>query len=284
VLTESSTGNFVLDERLESIPKQSPQRGSSNAVIYTVRAIPSPRDAGNFVGPLNRRTMAYKVLLASLPFAGSALYLAYLHVTLSRRVQCRTTPYLQDRSISIPSTAQTSPEDCIVHHECARKTVARESLGGSTPEELLTAFLRHTTTMFSTRPPAWVIWHMIKDAKDRESFNAVYIRSLRFLPGDRVCGVYVVTGRDQERITLTLDAPASYRGPSVEGFLVVGVKEEGGQTTFINHTVMWREKGKGSAGVLEGKFGRWMHALMVRGLVEGGVQQLCKEIEEKKEV
>jgi len=27
----------VLDERLESMPKQSPQHGSSNAVIYTVR-------------------------------------------------------------------------------------------------------------------------------------------------------------------------------------------------------------------------------------------------------
>jgi len=228
--------------------------------------------------------MTYKVLLVSLPFAGSALYLAYLHATLSRKVQCRTTPYLQDKSISIPSIAQRSPEDYIVHHECARKTVARESFGGSKPEELLVPFLRHTMAIFCTRPPAWGIWHMIKDAKDRESFNAAYIRSLRFAPGDRVCGVYVVTSRNGKRVTLTLDAPASYRGPSVEGLLVVEVKEEGGQTTFINHTVMWREKGKGSAGVLEGKFGRWMHALMVRGLVEGGVQQLCKDIEDKKRI
>jgi len=228
--------------------------------------------------------MAYKVFLASLPFAGSALYLAYLHTTLSRKVQCRTTPYLQDKSIPIPSTAQTSPEDCIVHHECARKTVARESLGGSRPEELLAPFLRHTMAIFSTRPPAWGIWFMIKDAKDRDSFSAAYIRSLRFSPGDRVCGVYVVTSRDNERVTLTLDAPASYKGPPVDGILVVEVKEERDRITFINHTVMWREKGKGHAGVLEGKFGRWMHALMVRGLVEGGVQQLCRGIEEKKGV
>jgi len=226
--------------------------------------------------------MAYKVLLVSLLFTGPALYLAYLHATLSRKVQCQTTPYLQDETIAIPSIARTRPADYIVHHECARKTVARESFGGSKPEELLVPFLRHTMAIFSTRPPAWGIWHMIKDAKDRESFNAAYIRSLGFAPGDRVCGVYVVTSRDDERIALTLDAPASYKGPSVDGMLVVEVKEERQRIAFINHTVMWREKGKESAGVLEGKFGRWMHALMVRGLVEGGVHQLCKDIEDKK--
>ena len=226
--------------------------------------------------------MAYKVFLISLPFAGSALYLAYLHATLSQKVQCRTTPYLQDKSISIPSIAQMSSEDYIIHHECAHKTVARDTFAGSRPEELLLPFLRHTMTIFSTRPPAWGIWYMIKDAKDRASFNAVYIRSLRFLPRDRVCGVYVVTSREQERITLTLHAPASYKGPSVEGMLVVEVKEQRDKITFVNHTVMWREKGKGDAGVLEGRIVRWMHGLMVRGLVEGGVQRLCKEIEEKK--
>jgi len=228
--------------------------------------------------------MAFQVILVSLPFAGSALYLAYLYATLSRKVQCQTTPYLQNRTIAIPSIVQTSPENYIVHHECARKTVAREPLGGPKPEELLIPFLRHTMATFSTRPPSWGIWYMIKDAKDRESFNAAYIRSLRFTPGDRVCGVYVVTSRDNERVTLTLDAPASYKGPSVEGILVVEVKEQGDNITFVNHTVMWREKGKGHAGVLEGKFGRWMHALMVRGLVEGGVQRLCKDIEDKKRV
>lgn len=93
-----------------------------------------------------------------------------------------------------------------------------------------------------------------------------------------------MTSREQERITLTLDAPASYKGPPVEGVLVVEIKEEGDRVAFINHTVMWRERGKGSAVVLEGKIGRWMHALMVRGLVEGGMRRLCREFEEKKGV
>jgi hypothetical protein len=83
-------------------------------------------------------------------------------------------------------------------------------------------------------------------------------------------------------ITLTLDAPGSYERLLVEGMLVIEVKEEGGQTTFINHTTMWREKGKGNAGVLEGVVGRWMHRLMVRGLIESGVRKLSAEIEEKK--
>ncbi|CAG5154290.1 uncharacterized protein ALTATR162_LOCUS3546 [Alternaria atra] len=227
------------------------------------------------------RNMAYKFLLASLPFAGSALYLTYLHITLSRSVQCQTTPYLQDKSIAIPDTVQNSSENYIIHHECTRKKISTVALGASKPE-MMVLFLRHTMATFSKRPPAWGIWYMIKDAKDRNTFNSAYIRSLQFVLGDRVCGVYVVTSRDKERITLTLDAPGSYKGPLVEGMLVVEVKEEGDQTTFINHTVMWREKGKGNAGVLEGVVGRWMHGLMVRGLIESGVQKLSAEIEEKK--
>ncbi|PVH90443.1 hypothetical protein DM02DRAFT_19494 [Periconia macrospinosa] len=226
--------------------------------------------------------MTYKLLLVSLPFAGSALYLAYLHINLSRNVQCQTTHYLQDETITIPKTIQDSSEKYIIHHECARKTIPTASLETSSKPEMLTLFLRHTMATFSRYPPAWGIWYLIKDTKDRNTFNSAYIRSLQFVLGDRVCGVYLVTSRDKERITLTLNAPRSYVGPLVGGILVVEVKEEGSQTNFANHTVMWREKGKGSAGVLEGVVGRWMHGLMVRGLIESGVRQLLAELEEKK--
>ena len=225
--------------------------------------------------------MAYKFLLASLPSAGSALYLTYLHITLSRSVQCQTTSYLQDKSITIPDTVQNSSENYIIHHECARKTISTAHLGAS-KSEMMVLFLRHTMAIFSKRPPAWGIWYMIKDAKDRNTFDSTHIRSLQFVLGDRVCGVYVVASHDKERITLTLDAPGSYERLLVEGMLVIEVKEEGDQTTFINHTTMWREKGKGNAGVLEGVVGRWMHGLMVRGLIESGVRKLSAEIEEKK--
>jgi hypothetical protein len=226
--------------------------------------------------------MTYKLLLISLPFAGSVLYLTYLHINLSRNVQCQTTHYLQDETIAIPKTVQNSLENYIIHHECARKTISTASLETSSKSETLTLFLRHTMATFSRYPPAWGIWYLIKDAKDKNTFNSEHIRSLQFVLGDRVCGVYLVTSRDKERITLTLNAPGSYIGPLVEGILVVEIKEEESRTTFVNHTVMWREKGKGSAGVLEGAVGRWMHGLMVRGLIESSVRRLLAELEGKK--
>jgi hypothetical protein len=226
--------------------------------------------------------MTYKLLLASLPFAGSAFYLTYLHLNLSRRVKCQTTHYLQDETILVPKTVQNSPERYIIHHECARKSIPTASLKTSSKPEMLTLFLRNTMATFSRYPPAWGIWYLIKDSKDRSTFNSAYIRSLPFALGDRACGVYVVSSRDAARITLELNAPESYTGPLVEGMLVVEIKEEGDETTFVNHTVMWREKGKGSGGILESTGGRWMHGLMVRGLVESGVRQLLAEPADKK--
>ncbi|KAF2247765.1 hypothetical protein BU26DRAFT_487481 [Trematosphaeria pertusa] len=226
--------------------------------------------------------MTYKLLLATLPIAGSVFYLTYLHLNLSRKVQCQTKPYPQDKTITLPSTIQNRPEKYIIHHERARKSIPTASLGTYSKPETLTLLLRHTMATFSRQPPAWGIWYLIKDAKDRGTFDSAYIRSLQFAPGDRVCGVYVVSSRDAERVTLALDAPESYSGPLVEGMLVVEVKEEGSETTFINHTVMWREKGKGRAGALESAGGRWMHGLMVRRLVESGVQRLLAELGDKK--
>ncbi|KAH7408791.1 hypothetical protein DE146DRAFT_388484 [Phaeosphaeria sp. MPI-PUGE-AT-0046c] len=221
--------------------------------------------------------MGYMLLMFTLPLAGSALYLAHLHNDLSRKVQCRTSPFVQNKAIAraVPATAWDNPGDYILHHEYAHKTVPTTSLGRAPDEEMLTSYLRHTMADFATRPPAWGIWYLIKDARDRATFDAAYIRALQFAPGERVCGTYVVTSREDRRITLKLSAPDSYKGPLVEGILVVEIKEDGGLTTFANHTVMWREQGKGKAGVLEGPVGRWMHGLMVRSLIERAVRQLC---------
>jgi len=226
--------------------------------------------------------MTYKLFLASLPFAGLAFYFIYLHLNLSRKVKCQTTHYLQDETIAVPNTVQNNPERYIIHHECARKSIPTVSLKTSSKPENLTLILRHTMAIFSRRPPAWGIWYLVKDSKDRSTFNSAYIRSLQFALGDRVCGVYVVSSRDAARVTLDLNAPESYTGPLVEGMLVVEIKEEGIETTFVNHTVLWREKGKGSTGVLESAGGRWMHGLMVRGLVESGVRQLLLEPADRK--
>jgi hypothetical protein len=222
--------------------------------------------------------MTYRLLVAALPITGCALYLAYLHLSLSRKVECRTTHYLHDDSVTLPDAVQNEPEKYVVHHECARGSVSTASLRASLAPELPTLFLRHTMTLFSRSLPAWGIWYLLKSAKDRSTFDQAYIRSLRFEPGDRVCGVYVVTSKHMTRITLALDAPQSYTGPVVEGMLVVEVREEGNKTTFVNHTIMWREKGRGSAGVLESAGGRWMHGLMVKRLVDSGIRQVLLEL------
>jgi hypothetical protein len=226
--------------------------------------------------------MAYKTVLASLPVASAALYLAYLHFTLSSKVQCQTTPYLQDTSIAVPDNVQSNLEEYTIHHECARKSIPTAALKTASESEMLTRFLRQTMATFSRYPPAWGLWYLIKDVEDRNTFDPKHICSLQFVPRDRVCGVYVVTARDRERVTLTLDAPESYVGPRAEGLLIIEIKEAESQTTFANHTVMWRRKGEGSAGILEGAFGRWMHGLQVRSLIESGVKHLSSNCVEKK--
>jgi hypothetical protein len=227
--------------------------------------------------------MVYIYVLLSLPFLALALYVAYLHNNLSGKVQCQTTPYLQDETIAVPDTIMSNSNDHIIHHECARKSIPTASLGTASDAEILTLFLRRTMTTFSKSINTWGLYYLIRDPKERDTFNPAYLSALNFVPGDRVCGVYVVTSRERRRVTLTLDAPASYAGPLVDGLLVIEVKQEQSWTSFVNHTVLWRKKGfRATATVLEGAGGRWMHGLLVRRLVESGVQQLLSsQVDEK---
>lgn len=75
-------------------------------------------------------------------------------------------------------------------------------------------------------------------------------------------------------MVLGLDAPEGYVGPVVEGMLIIEVEVDGKSEDLVrlrNHTVLWREKGKGAGNVLESGVGRWVHAGMVRWMVERGV-------------
>lgn len=241
--------------------------------------------------------LAKALLAASLPVAGSALYITYLHRKLSKRVKCKTTTYLQDISIQLPPTAPSEARqrsgEVIFHHERAATTLEPEQLGTATNSEALTRYLRHTMTMFANSPPSWAIWFLLKDPEVRRTFSAQYINSLHFRPGDRVCGVYVVTRRSltpqssDEKVYLAIQPPKSYTGPVVEGILVAELRDgrhQSGQLFMTNHTIMWREKGKGSPAVLESAMGRSFHALMVRRLVDGGVRAMMKDDGEEKRV
>lgn len=238
-----------------------------------------------------------KVFIATLPFAGSVLYITYLHLSLKKAISCKTTTHLQDISIHLPpgapSEARQRSGDVIFHHERASTTLKPEQLGTATNSEALTSYLRHTMAIFASSPPSWAIWFLLKEPEVRRTFSADYIRSLKFQPGDRVCGVYVVTRRPfitqsgDEKVYLAIQPPESYTGPTVEGMLVAEIRDDRyqfGELFITNHTIMWREKGNGRPAVLESELGRWFHALMVRRLVDGGVRGMLKDVEEKKNV
>jgi hypothetical protein len=214
-----------------------------------------------------------------LPITSAAVYVAYQHYILSRKVTCTTTPYLQTSSIVLPTPISSNKSAYIIAHELASKRVSKRELDTphTTSQELnamLTRFLRHTMSSFSRYPPAYILYYLTKSPSDRQTFNANYLRSLDFQPGDRVCGVYVVSATSCHHVTLSLDAPESYKGPKAEGMIVVEVEDEGEEVQVRNHTVMWRKKGEGERGPLESAVGRWVHALMVRALVEEGVKKL----------
>ena len=84
--------------------------------------------------------MSYKLLLTTLPLAGSALYLTYLHFSLSRKVECQTTPYLRDATLTVPDMVKDNPKEYILHHESARKSIPTASIGTSANSETLKLF------------------------------------------------------------------------------------------------------------------------------------------------
>jgi hypothetical protein len=124
---------------------------------------------------------------------------------------------------------------------------------------------------FARSPPALGLWFLTKSAEDRRTFRKAYLESLGFEIGDRVCGVYKVTLSTPHLVILSFDVPKSYTGSVMEGLIAVQIMQDKTSTVFANHTIMWRKKGQGQPGVLEGRLGRWIHGIMVRGLVEGGV-------------
>lgn len=215
--------------------------------------------------------MSSKIILICLPLATSTLYLLYRHI---HTIPTLTTPYLRDPSIPLPPDVRENLGRYILHHETVCKTLPCASpLPGEEEEgDILTTFLRHSMSTFSHSLAGWGIWCLLSSHTDKRTFKEAYIRALDFVPGERVCGVYVVSSRSPAKVTLNLDMPEGYAGAKVDGMLVVEVREEGGEVGFVNHTVMWREEGRGVRGALETGVGRWVHGIMAGRLVKGGVR------------
>jgi hypothetical protein len=250
--------------------------------------------------------MPSKLLIAAsiplVPLTCTALYLTYLNHRLSRRgIHISTTPHIQTASIEslLPKSIQAHKNNClyILHHELVQASIPASALrrpdkekGRERPagdekgdrglEDVLTSFLRHTMTAFTRTPPSYAIRRALSKSSPQvlASFDAKTIRDLSFRPGDRVCGVYVVSSRSPGRVVMDLDAPVEYSGPKVEGMLIVEVQFEDhdrdggeGEVRFTNHTVLWREKGMSSPNVLDTGVGRWVHGGLVRWMMGVGL-------------
>lgn len=157
----------------------------------------------------------------------------------------------------------------------------------SSPSLLLNTYLRTTMRMF-TRTPQALLMRRLLTGRPRHTFDAAYLSACAFAPGDRVCGVYVVSSRTSsssssysDRAVLALAPPVEgWSGPVVRGRLVAAVEAvEGreGMVRAVNETVLWRRRRKGDGEgpvFLEGWIGRWVHGFMVQWMMVGGVRAL----------
>jgi hypothetical protein len=209
-----------------------------------------------------------KLFFIVIPIITPALYVVWVDYSLSRKISTSTSsgPKAQKE----PSKPEDVPSDsqALVFHESASKAIPSEKLKlyGDTGS-LLTAYMCSNMKLFTSTPQAFLIRRMIASPEERISFEASYLEALTFQPGDRVCGVYVVSRRKDSKIELRLSTPSSYRGPVFQGILVITIEERGGQTVFLNDVWLWRRKGEPRVPI-EGTVGRWMHLLFAKWLIE----------------
>ncbi|KAJ6787755.1 hypothetical protein PWT90_04014 [Aphanocladium album] len=248
--------------------------------------------------------------VALLPVVLPAVYVVYLNWT----VRCTTTcssgqlnPSLSATSNNAPNTPRSLPEEVtanphdwvvcyerVVSRPLSAASLAHKLLGhgrggdddddddaAAAPSPLLKAYLRTTYKAFSWTPQAFLIRGMLAEPDRRASFAAAHIDGLDFARGDVVDGVYAVTSyerqskRGVEVIELSLDVPASYRGPPVRGLIMSAIEEEeeeqgAGRVVFVNETWLWRKKDEKPT-LLETGVGKWFHSLLAGWLITKGL-------------
>ncbi|KAI4597152.1 hypothetical protein KJ359_004664 [Pestalotiopsis sp. 9143b] len=180
---------------------------------------------------------------------------------------------VRERVVSAPFTPRIlEADDGHVHGE---KTAETDS-SSSSPSLLLDTYLRTTMRMFTRTPQALLMRRMLS-GPPRHTFDAAYLSACAFAPGDRVCGVYVVSSRTASRAVLTLAPPTEgWSGPVVRGRLVAAVEggDGGGMVRTVNETVLWRRRHGEAPVFLEGWVGRWVHGFMVQWMMVGGARAL----------
>ncbi|KAJ3473495.1 hypothetical protein NLG97_g10273 [Lecanicillium saksenae] len=245
--------------------------------------------------------------VALLPVVLPAVYVVYLNLTIRRTTSCSSgqlnpppssgTSTAASSPAAAPITPESLPEEVAANPGdwvvCYERVVSRplsasslvhkllghnsnDDASAETPSPLLKTYLRATYKAFSWTPQAFLIRAMLAEPDRRASFAAAHIDELEFARGDVVDGVYAVTsyGRNERRgvevIELSLDVPASYRGPPVRGLIMSAIEEGKDGVVFVNETWLWRKKDEKPT-LLETGFGRWFHSLLAGWLITKGL-------------
>jgi hypothetical protein len=159
---------------------------------------------------------------------------------------------------------------------------------------VLEKYLTTTMRLFTYTPQAYIMKAMVSrvpnGAAHAHTYSTEYLNACKFVPGDRVCGVYVVRERvpvesGGERVILDLSPPEGWKGPVVTGALDCGFvlqqQEEEGENSgavvrLVNETLMWRRLDERPS-LLEGAVGRVLHTLMVRWMVARAVDAVTAD-------
>ncbi len=242
-----------------------------------------------------------RTILSLLPVAVPTVYVLVLKLWVSRHVQTArtgarglepappekqpTAPPPDQHPASIPAQVVRPDSDFVLACErVASRPVAVSELAYPPSPELLTVYVRAAMESFSWTPQAFLIRALIKDAETKRTFDSDYIHALDFADGDLVDGVYRVVYRGNgllagsERVELILRPPESYRGPSAEGLIVVGMERaatpDGAEAVvFTNETWLWRRRDEPLL-ILERALGRWFHELLAGWLIVKGLESV----------
>ncbi|RDL38548.1 uncharacterized protein BP5553_02888 [Venustampulla echinocandica] len=214
-----------------------------------------------------------KIVASVLVIGCPVTYLLYLHRSLSRTTSRTSKQGLLTESTShsissIPSSDLTS--EYFMVHDRAYKSIPASLFPALGQEELLTTYLRHTLSLFSSRFPQAYLIRMVSTPEEKRTFKHDYIRALDFKEGDLVCGAYRVAVRTKGKVEFEIKTMGIVKG----GRMVISIEEKADEWECSSETVMWKRVGEKSPMPLERGILKWSHELASWWLLDSGTRYL----------